>query len=80
MSYNNPCPNCGARHFSEKEPCKKCGYKVVESKELPEITLMYCRDCGCTYSDGCSTHGADQQEKVKLSTPKEKKPEESSDD
>jgi hypothetical protein len=82
MSYNSPCPNCGAHHFKENEPCKKCGYKIVESKQLSEATLMYCRGCGCTYTNGCGKHDADQQEKVKLSTPsptKEKK-EEPSDD
>ena len=75
MGYgsNNPCPNCGTHHFSNREPCKSCGYKDIPSEKLPEGTLVRCNSCGCSYIDSCPTHGITNLEKVQFPTftPKE---------
>lgn len=63
------CPNCGAKGWDPKAKhpeCDHCGYKIVETKKLDDITLMFCHDCGCTHSNVCGLHPIEHQEKVKI--------------
>lgn len=68
MSYS-ACPNCGNPKFEEHRKdfeCPSCGFKKTETKQLPEVTLMFCEDCGCHYTDGCSLHPKSRQRKAKF--------------
>ena len=54
------CPQCGNKPFKEK--CDKCGYKEIASKELSEMMLIFCGECGATYgclevAPTCPSHG-----------------------
>lgn len=66
------CPNCGAHHFTTKDPCKECGYSDPQFKKQGDYDLMFCNACGCHYSGSCPNH-PDQCVKVTLNpTPKAK--------
>ena len=65
------CENCGKPGFDNtkgKGECQFCGYHIITSKELPEISLVFCEGCGCTLSAPCPTHLEKQQRKVNFNT------------
>lgn len=58
------CPNCGAGGWKDKKKdyeCEKCGFHKVEAKDEGDCQPTFCEGCGCTFSNPCTLHPADQQ-------------------
>ena len=59
------CPCCGGSNWNAKDPCNECNYTVPEIVEKSAVSLTYCVECGCSYSDGCSRgHEIGSQKKL----------------
>jgi DNA-directed RNA polymerase subunit RPC12/RpoP len=59
MAYRETrCENCGVGFIEDPEiGCKKCGYKIIPSREGDTFDMYFCEECGITYSSGaCVVH------------------------
>jgi hypothetical protein len=59
------CPNCSTNGFKEEVDfiCEACGFKFIAVQEKESISILYCTMCGVHYSNGCSRHSQDEQQK-----------------
>lgn len=65
---SSSCQNCGADGFQKTKgyECKGCGFRIIETKEMPTVQLVYCEGCGCQYLAACPNHDKERQKPVKL--------------
>jgi hypothetical protein len=61
------CPNCGSANYNAKDPCNECNYTQPEIVEKSSVSLTYCDECGCSYSEGCiQGHEDSNQRKIEI--------------
>lgn len=51
------CDNCGNKSYDpsvKNSECQQCGFKIIPSKDLEPMDLVYCGGCGCHFvSENC---------------------------